>query len=72
MGPGNAYEKQPEKLNRAQRRVAKIILATREFHAETRPKWVPQPVRRDVHCMNLMFKCSRGMPSAFFQDYFKV
>ena len=35
-------------------------------------KWLPMSMRRDMHTINLTFKCLKGSPPMFFKDYFKV
>ena len=61
-----------DKLDRAQRRVARIVLKTKDSDAEKNLKWLPLSMRRDMHTINLTFKCLKGSPSVFFKDYFKV
>ena len=61
-----------DKLDRAQRRAAKIVLKTNNLDAETDLKWLPLSMRRDMHTINLTFKCLKGSPPVFFKDYFKV
>ena len=59
-------------LDRAQRRAVKIVLKTKDSDAEKNLKWLPLSMRRDMHTINLTFKCLKGSPSMFFKDYFKV
>ena len=62
-----------DKLDRAQRRVARIVLKTKvSSDTEKNLKWLPLSMRRDMHTINLTFKCLKGSPSMFFKDYFKV
>ena len=61
-----------DKLDRAQRRAAKIVLKTNDLDAETDLKWLPLSMRRDMHTINLTFKRLKGSPPVFFKDYFKV
>ena len=61
-----------DKLDRAQRRAAKIVLKTKDSDAEKNLKWLPLSMRRDMHTINLTFKCLKGSPPMFFKDYFKV
>ena len=61
-----------DKLDRAQRRAAKIVLKTNDLDAETDLKWLPLSMRRDMHTINLTFKCLKESPPVFFKDYFKV
>ena len=44
-----------DKLDRAQRRAAKIVLKTNDSNAETDLKWLPFFMRRDMHIINLTF-----------------
>ena len=37
------------RLDRAQRRVAKIVLKTKDSHPEKNLKWLPLSMRRDMH-----------------------
>ena len=60
------------RLDRAQRRAAKIVLKTKDSDAEKNLKWLPLSMRRDMHTINLTFKCLKGSPPMFFKDYFKV
>ena len=61
-----------DKLDRAQRRTAKIVLKNKDLDAEKNLKWLPLSMRRDMHTINLTFKCLKGSPPMFFKDYFKV
>ena len=61
-----------DRLDRAQRRAAKIVLKTKDSDAEKNLKWLPLSMRRDMHTINLTFKCLKGSPPMFFKDYFKV
>ena len=61
-----------DKLDRTQRRAAKIVLKTNDLDAETDLKWLPLSMRRDKHTINLTFICLKGSPPVFFKDYFKV
>ena len=61
-----------DKLDRAQRRAAKIVLKTKDSDAEKNLKWLPLSMRRDMHTINFTFKCFKGSPPIFFKDYFKV
>ena len=61
-----------DKLDRAQRRAAKIVLKTNDLDAETDLKWLPLSMRRDMHTINLTLKCLKGSPPVSFKDYFKV
>ena len=63
-----------DKLDRAQRRAAKIVLKTKDSDAEKNInlKWLPLSMRRDMHTINLTFKCLTGSSPMFFKDYFKV
>ena len=58
-----------DKLDRAQKRAAKIVSKTNDSDAE---KLLPLSMRRDMHTINLTFKCLKGSPPMFFKDYFKV
>ena len=60
------------KLDRAQIRAAKIVLKTKDSDAENNLKRLPLSMRRDMHTINLTFKCLKGSPPMFFKDYFKV
>ena len=53
------------KLDRAQRWAAKIVLKTKDSDAEKNLKWLPLSMRRDMHTMNLTFKCLKGSPPMF-------
>ena len=35
-------------------------------------KWLPLSMTRDMRTINLTFKCLKGSPLMFFEDYFKV
>ena len=59
-----------DKLNRAQRRAVKIVLKTKDSDAEKNLKWLPLSMRRDMHAINLTFKCLKRSPPMFFKDYF--
>ena len=58
-----------DKLDRAQRRAARIVLKTKDSDAEKNLKWLPLSMRRDMHTINLTFKCLKGSPPMFFKDY---
>ena len=53
------------KLDRAQRRAAKIVLKTTDSDAENNLKWVPLSMRRDMHTINLTFKCLKDPLQCF-------
>ena len=55
-----------------QRRAAKIVLKTKDSDAEKNLKWLPLSMRRDMHTINLTFKCLKGSPPMLFKDCFKV
>ena len=61
-----------DKLDRAQRRAAKIVLKTKDSDAEKNLRWLPLSMRRDMHTINLTFKCLKGSPPMLFKDYFEV
>ena len=61
-----------DKLDRAQRRATMIVLKTNDSNAETDLKWLHLFMRRDMHTINLTFKCLKGSPPVFFKDYFKI
>ena len=61
-----------DKLDRAQRRAARIVLKTKDSDAEKNLKRLPLSMRRDMHTINLTFKCLTGSYPMFFKDYFKV
>ena len=65
-------EKERDRLDRAQRRAAKIVLKTKDSDAERNLKWLPLSMRRDMHTISLTFKCLKRSPSMFFKYYFKV
>ena len=66
-------EKERDKLDRAQRRAAGIVLKTKDSDAENNLKWLPLSMRRDMHTINLTFEClKRSPPFFFFFNYFKV
>ena len=48
----------------------KIVLNTKDSDAETNLKWLLLSMRRDMHTINLTFKCLKGSPPMFFKDYF--
>lgn len=61
------------RLDRAQRRAAKIALKTKDSDAEKNLKCLPLFMRRDMHSINLTFKCLKeSPPPMFFKDHFKV
>ena len=66
------WVKTRDKLDRAQRRAAKIVLKTRDSDAEKNLKWFPLSMRRNMHTINLTFKCLKGSRPLFFKDYFKA
>ena len=66
------WEKTRDKLDRAQRRAAKIVLKNRDSDAEKNLKWLPLSMRPDMHTINWTFKCSKGSRPVFFKDYFKA
>ena len=45
-----------DRLYRAQRKAAKIVLKTKHSDAEEDLKWLPLSMRRDMHTINLTFK----------------
>ena len=49
-----------DKLDRAQRRAARIVLKTKDSADEKNLKWLPLFMRRDMHTNNLTFKCLKG------------
>ena len=51
-------EKERDRLDRAQRRAAKIVLKTKDSDAEKNVKWLPLSMRRDMHTMGRLFKRS--------------
>ena len=55
------------KLDRAQRRAAKIVSKTKDSDAEKNLKWLPLSMRRDMHTINLTFKCLKGSPPMVFR-----
>ena len=55
-----------DRLDRAQKRAAKIVLKTKDSNAEKNLKWFPLSMRRDIHTINLTFKCLKGSPPMFF------
>ena len=61
-----------DKLDRAQRRAARIVLKTKDSDAEKNLKWLPLSMRQDMHAINLTFKCLKGSPPMFFKYYFTV
>ena len=61
-----------DRLDRAHRRAAKIVLKTKDSDAEKNLEWLPLSIRRDMQTINLTFKCLKGSPSMFFKDYFRV
>ena len=57
------------RLDRAQRRAAKIVLKTKDSDAEKNYwKWLPLSLRLDMHNINLTSKCLKGSPPMFFED----
>ena len=54
-----------DKLDRAQRRAAKIVLKTKDSDAEKNLTWLLLSMRRDMHTINLTLKCSKGSPTMF-------
>ena len=58
-----------DKLDRAQRRAAKIVSKTTDSDAE---KTKVASMKCDMHTINLTFKCLKGSSLMFFKDYFKV
>ena len=60
------------RLDRTQRRAAKIVLRNKDSDAEKNLKWLPLTMRRDMHTINLTSKCLKGSPPMFFRDYFKA
>ena len=68
----NIGTKISDKLDRAQRRAAKIVLKTRDADAEKNLKWLPLSIRRDMHTVYSTFKCLKGPAPVFLKDYFTV
>ena len=54
-----------DKLDRAQRRVARIVLKTKDSDTEKNLKWLPLSMRRDMHTINLTFKGLKGGLQSF-------
>ena len=54
-----------DKLDRAQRRAEKIVLKNKDSDPEKNLKWLPLAMRRDMHTINLTFKCLRGSIQCF-------
>ena len=49
------------------------VLKTKDSEAEKNLKWLPLSMRRDMHTINLTFKClKRDPPPMFFKDHFKA
>ena len=48
----------------------KIVLKTKDSDVEKNLMWLPLSMRRDLHTINLTFKCLKGSPPMFFKDYF--
>ena len=72
VASGSSIEKiERNRLDRAQRRVAKIVLKSKDSDAEKNLKWLPLSMRRDMHAINLTFECLKESPPMFFKDYFK-
>ena len=46
-----------DKLDRAQRGAAKIVWKTTDSEAAKNLMWLPLSMRRDMHTINLTFKC---------------
>ena len=49
-----------------------MVLRTKDSDTEKNLKWLPLSMRRDMHTINLTFKCLKGSPPMFFKDYFEV
>ena len=64
------WEKKRDRLDRAQRRAAKIVLKTKDSDTEKYLKWLPLSMRRDMYTANLTFKCSKGISSNVFWRLF--
>ena len=47
-------------------------MKTKDSDAEKNLKWLPLSMRREMHTINLPFKCLKGSPLMFFKDYLKV
>ena len=43
----------------------KIVLNTKDSDVEKNLKWLPLSMRRDMHTINLTFKCLKGSPPMF-------
>ena len=54
-----------DKLDRALRTAAKIVLKTTDSDAEKNLKWLPLSMRRDMHTINLTFKCLKDPLQCF-------
>ena len=65
-------KKERDKLDRAQRRAAKIVLKTTDADAEKNLKQRPLSMRRDMHTINLIFQCLQRSPPMFFKGFLKV
>jgi len=61
-----------DKLDCSQRTAAKIALKTEDSDAEKNLKWLPLSTRRDMHTINLTFRCLKGSPPMFSKDYFEA
>ena len=56
-----------DRLNRAQRRAAKIVSKSKDSDAEKNLKWLSLSLRRYMHTINLTFKCLKGFPPMLFK-----
>ena len=54
-----------DKLDRALRTAAKIVLKTTDSDAEKNLKWLPLSMRRDMHTINLTFNCLKDPLQCF-------
>ena len=66
------HKEEHDRLDHAQRRAAKIVLKTKDSDTEKNLKWLPLSMRRDMHTINLTFKCLKGSPPMFFKDYYEA
>ena len=47
-------------------------MKTKDSDAGKNLNWLPLSMRRDMHTINLTFKCFKGSNPMFFKDYFKA
>ena len=64
-GPSSIGKLERDRLDRAQRRAAKIVLRTKDSDAHKNSNWLPLSMRRDMYTISLTFKYLRDPLQCF-------